>query len=270
MNEPEDLLLTLVDEVRANPKYRTITPSLVRELCLEALRKGLQGKSAVKAIRNKLHQVGGAYFKRKIDYRETERDLMTLPEDLQSEQARQFCTHLMQAHASTAERLTILPTFFQTCLAPIAPITSILDLACGLTPLALPWIPLSQGFSYRCCDIYLDMVAFLQSFFDHFNINGTSSPCNLSSEMPETHTQVAFLLKSIPCLEQLDKTLPLRLMEEVHAEHILVSFPVRSLGGQKKGMHGFYRNHFLETVGEKHWTIQEFIFTTEIVFLVTK
>jgi len=270
MNEPEDRIQSLMDDVYANSKYRSITPSLVSDLCREAFSKGLKGKSAVKAVRNKLHQVGGAYFRRKMDYQEAERELTNLPDDLESEQARQFCTQLMQVHASTAERLTILPTFFQTCLSPIAPVRSILDLACGLTPLALSWMPLAKGVSYQCCDIYLDMIRFLQSFFDHFHINGTANPCNLGSETPEAQAQVAFLLKSIPCLEQLDKAIPLRLMEQIRTEHILVSFPVRSLGGQKKGMPGFYRNHFLEIVTKKHWTVQEFTFPTELAFLVSK
>jgi 16S rRNA (guanine(1405)-N(7))-methyltransferase len=270
MNDPEGILQSLVDEVRSTSKYSTITPELVRKLCREALNKGLQGKSAVKAVRSKLHQVGSAYFRRKIDFQEAERHLTDLPEDMQSELARQFCTRIMQAHASTAERLTILPEFFQTCLSPVSPVREILDLACGLNPLALPWMPLEEGFVYRCCDIYTNMVTFLQSFFDHFHINGTAVPCSLSSEIPAIKTQVAFLLKSIPCLEQLDKALPLKLLEAVQAEHILVSFPVRSLGGKKKGMAGFYKEHFLETVAVKHWTVQEFIFSTEIAFLVSK
>jgi 16S rRNA (guanine(1405)-N(7))-methyltransferase len=74
----------------------------------------------------------------------------------------------------------------------------------------------------------------------------------------------------MPCLEQLDKDIGSHLLEKINAEHILVSFPVRSLGGRKKGMPDFYRQHFYEIVDGKSWIIQEFEFTTELVFLVSK
>ena len=52
----------------ANPKYKSIAEGFVIRLSDEAISKGLTGKPAVKYVRNKLHQVGGAYFKHKIDY----------------------------------------------------------------------------------------------------------------------------------------------------------------------------------------------------------
>lgn len=270
MSDSDTILQALIADVQANHKYRKITPDLVRWLCQKTLDKGIRGKTAVKEVRNKLHQVGGAYFKRKVNYQDTAQNLSNLPTVLASDETRQFCKQLMQAHASTAERLPILPDFFHTCLASIAPVKSVLDLACGLNPLALPWMPLADGFNYQCCDIYLDMVAFLQSFFVHFQIDGEAYPCDLVSKTPDSKAQVAFLLKSMPCLEQLEKGVSLRLLETVSAEHVLVSFPVRSLGGQKKGMIDFYRNHFLESISGKNWKVLEFSFSTELAFLVSK
>ena len=270
MSDPEAALNFLISNVQSSKKYRAITPDLVRQLCQDALEKGLTDKSAVKTVRNKLHQVGGAYFKRKINYEDAAQTLADLPKDLHADHTRLFCRQLMEMHASTAERLTILPDFFHTCLAPIAPIRDILDLACGLTPLAVPWMPLAEGCKYQCCDIYLDMMGFLQSFFEHFQIDGTAYSCDLSGAIPNSQAQVAFLLKSLPCLAQLDKSLPLKLLETVQAEHVLVSFPVRSLGGQKKGMVDFYREQFLKMIQSSDWDIQEFLFETELAFLVSK
>ncbi len=270
MRNPENHLQTLINKVQSNPKYQAIVPELVMRLSQEALDKGLRGKDAVKEVRNKLHQVGGAYLKRKVNYKEAAESLTHLPKDLHSDEVQQFCIQLMQSHASTAERLSILPTFFHTCLDPIAPISSILDLACGLNPLSLSWMPLAEEFSYQCCDIYLDMMSFLQSFFNRFQMNGKAHPCDLVSAAPSSHAQVALLLKSMPCLEQLDKSIGARLLETIQADHVLVSFPVRSLGGQKKGMLRFYKDHFYEIVAKKRWAVQEFTFETELAFLVSK
>ncbi len=271
-NHPE----SLAKQVVASRKYHTINPDLVLRLSQAAVDKGLTGKSAVKYVRNKLHQVAGAYFKQKINYPSAKANLSMLPEDINSQKVKDYCRKWMQAHASTRERLPILEVFFQTCLAPITPITSVLDLACGLNPLAIPWMPLANNVHYEACDIYLDMLGLIDYFFKHVNLSGQTYPCDLVSSLPSntltgTQTaQVAFLLKSIPCLEQLDKSVAARLLENIPADHILVSFPVHSLGGRQKGMKEFYWQHFQDLVLGKNWQVREFNFTAELAFLVSK
>jgi len=260
----------LAEAVQANRKYANITPSLVQRLSQSALDRGLSGKAAVKDVRNKLHQVGGAYFKQSPDFAAAANQLAALPTDLQTPEVKSFCVDQMQSHASTAERVSILPEFFQTCLAPIAPVTSVLDLACGLNPLALPWMPLAEGCTYQACDIYLDMMDFVGAFLGRFLPGSHAHSCDLVAGPPQTSTQVAFLLKTIPCLEQVDKQIGLSLLDQIQAEHILVSFPAKSLGGRNKGMPGFYRDHFYALLEGQPWQVREFSFPTEIAFLVSK
>ena len=260
----------LLKNVRANKKYASIMPELVTRLAEKALTKGLKGKTAVKDVRNKLHQIGGAYFKRQVDFENAQDHLTQLTHDIHSERTQQFCLKIMSAHASTAERIPILEKFFKTALEPISPITSILDLACGMTPLSIPWMPLADRFSYDACDIYLDMLRFIQTFFNHFEINGRAFPCDLVGDVPGEQTQVALLLKSIPCLEQVDKEIGLTLLEGIPADHIMITFPVSSLGGRRKGMPDFYQEHFYEMISGKAWQIRRFEFETELAFLVTK
>ena len=266
----ERQLSHLVDQVQKNRKYQSITPELVQSLAEDALRRGLRGKPAVKDVRNKLHQIGGAYFRRPPDYQELQNNLKILPDARDSQAIHQCCKAAMQAHASTAERLPILEEFFTTCLAPITPVSSVLDLACGLNPLAVPWMPLEENSTYLACDIYLDMLNFIQMFFDHIQLNGQARSCDLTRKVPEERSQVAFLLKAIPCLEQVDKAIASRLLASIQADHILVSFPVHSLGGRKKGMPNFYRDHFFEILSGVDWQVREFQFESELAFLVTK
>ena len=261
---------SLMRQVRANPKYQHITDALVWRLSEDAISKGLKPKAAVKIVRNKLHQVGGAYFKHKLDYQEKQIVISHLPPDLQDEAARQFCLSLMQSHASSAERIPILDRFFRTCLEPILPVRNVLDLACGFNPFAIPWMPLSEDITYQACDIFLDMLGLIQTFFTHFNINGGCFPCDLAHQAPAQKAQVAFLLKSIPCLEQVDKTIGIHLLESIRSEHILVSFPVSSLAGRRKGMPEFYRDHFHQMISGTGWLVLEFNFQSELAFLVTK
>ena len=268
MDNPQ--LEQLANQVLSGAKYKHITSNLVRRLCQEAITAGFAGKAAVKFVRNKLHQVGGAYLKQKSIYAAAIQQLKDLPREFNSPETQDFCRRMLQSHASTAERLPVIETFFQTCLTPIAPVTGIIDLACGLNPLALPWIPVADHVQYFACDIYLDLLDLVNAFFDQFCINGAAEPCDLIAEVPAERAQVAFLLKSIPCLEQMEKSIGERLLEDTPADHILVSFPVHSLAGRKKGMSAFYKEHFLKLVGGKPWEIQEFLFQTELAFLVSK
>ena len=263
-------LQELVDKVSNTKKYQAINPQLVKHLVKKAVAKGLKEKEVIKEVRGKLHQVGGAYLRHHQDYDTSKQELSQLPADLTSEELKQFCVNTMQLHASTNERLTIVQDFFEVCLESIAPLTKILDLACGLNPLALPWMPTAQDFTYDCCDIYQDMMAFLQIFFNHCQVNSQAHLCNLVSDLPGGDFQITFLLKSIPCLEQLEKDITLRLLEELNSSHILVSFPVHSLSGQNKGMPNFYRDNFYQLLKNKPWEIQEFSFSSELAFLISK
>lgn len=266
----EAQLQALVNAVQTHRKYAQIEPCLIRRLATSALTKGLSGKAAVKDVRGKLHQVGTAYLKSTPDPESALQTLEDLSWELHSNEIMQFCRQQMQTHASTAERLPILPQFFQTCLEPILPVTSILDLACGLNPLALSWMPLQAPYTYTACDIFQDLLAVVDGFFNHCKVDGSTFSCDLAGSAPHNKAQVAFLLKTLPCLEQIDKDLALPLLKSVQSSHILVSFPVRSLGGRKKGMLEFYRDHFLELTDSAGWQIQEFNFATELAFLVTK
>ncbi len=269
-SDPDTELEQLVQLVRKGEGYREVQVDLVRSIGMRELRDRRSLRDAVKATRSKLHQVGGAYLPGHPDYPGWIKQLECLPADRQSPELRNFCLEAMRSHASTRERLPVLETFFTETLKGIAPVTSVLDLACGFNPLAIPWMPLELDATYFACDIYGDMVSFLSHFFAHLRQNGRVWSCDLSQGMPDEKVHLALLLKAIPCLEQLDKGLPLRLLEEIQADHLLVSFPVASLGGRGKGMRGHYEAHFLELIAGHAWEIERFEFLGELAFLVTK
>jgi 16S rRNA (guanine(1405)-N(7))-methyltransferase len=266
----EELLEQIVAEVQASPRYRNIHPGLVRRIAGQELAKGRRHKETVKAVRNKLHQIGGAYQENLIDYAKLVNELAQLPALCSDPDLQAFCRRVMQQHVSTRERLPILEKIFSQALAPLAPVQSLLDLACGLNPLALPWMPLSSGAPYYACDIYTDQVAFLNHFLAHTGQPGKVELCDLTAEMPSRPVQLALLLKTIPCLEQVDKSIAARLLEGIPAEHLLVSFPVSSLGGRGKGMLDNYADHFMDLTAGRGWTIRRFEFSSELAFLVSR
>ncbi len=254
--------------VLSTSKYRHIHPELVARIGAAELNKGRNLKEAVKETKNKLHQIGGAYFPQTPQYAAW---LSQLQRAARSEEAlKTACREVMRFHNSTRERLPILEEFFATTLGKLAPVESVLDIACGLNPLAIPWMPVAEGASYLTCDIYQDLADFLDSAFTQLPVRGKAWVCDVLEAVPAQKVQLALLLKSIPCLEQVDKNIGARLLESLQAEHILVSFPARSLGGRKKGMVENYEAHFLELVKDQPWRIERFEFKSELAFLVRK
>lgn len=269
MPESDPLLDELILAVCSTPRYQAISEDLVRQVGKRELTKGRKLKEAIKSTRSKLHQVAVAYQEAPIPYPQMIKKLATLSPQMDDPELKTYCQQMMRQHTSTAERLPILASFFQQILTPLAPIHSILDLACGLTPLALPWMPLAENATYYACDVFPEMLDFINRFFAHVGQPGKAEVCDLTQSCPSTTVEVALLLKSVPCLEQLDKQLIPRLLQQIPAQHIIVSFPARTLGGHQKGMAQFYTTHFEELIHNMPFKVQNYSFSTEIAFLLS-
>ena len=272
----------LVVAVRASARYHTIDEPLIRRLGERELAKRRSLKEAIKATKNKLHQVAGAYI-------EEPRYAAWLAEltdvwhevDITDERQREALRRIMARHASTRERLPILDQFYAQALASLGPIHSVLDIACGLNPLALRWAPLADEAQYTAYDVYGDMMAFLDGYFaleagGHGlpGLRGRAETCDVIASPPEQRADLALILKAIPCLEQADKTAGERLLRAIRADHLLISFPAHSLGGRSKGMIQSYDARFhdlMDVTGIGAGAeIQRFEFTTELAFLISR
>lgn len=258
----------LVQAVLESSKYRHIHPGFVEQIGAAELAKGRKFKEAVKATKNKLHQVGGAYFS-------GSRDHAAWLESLQAARANQVmlklaCRKVMAEHTSTQERLPILEDFYRTIFTDLPLIHSIIDIACGLNPLAIPWMDLPGDASYYAYDIYQDMVSFVDQVIRDFGLSGGAETADVIAEPPTQQTDLAFILKTIPCLEQVDKQAGERLLEAINAKYLVVSFPAKSLGGRNKGMIENYGERFTGLVKGKGWGIEQIEFETELVFIVEK
>ena len=282
----------LIASVRSSSKYAAISEAMIRSIGLRELAVRRNLKEAIKATKNKLHQVAGAYLDARLPYdewlallgsvgdgRRTTDDgrRVTSDESLsnsvlgtQSSALTQVCLEIMRHHASTRERLPILESFYTTTLASLGPVRSVLDLACGLNPLALPWMPLAPDASYYACDIYADMIAFLNGFFAHAGIRGQARVCDLAAGAPGDQVDLALVLKALPPLDQQAKHAGRDLLRALNARHILVSFPAHSLGGRGKGMAENYEQRFRALADAEGWSIERFVFPTELAFLVRK
>jgi 16S rRNA (guanine(1405)-N(7))-methyltransferase len=268
MGDRTEQLSQLVASVQISSKFKNVHPGLIARIGAGELKKERRLKEAVKATKKKLHQVGSAYQLSRNDYQAWLSSLRESANDL--DQFKAACLEIMDHNRSTQERLPIIVDFYSEIFAHLPPINSVLDVACGFNPLAIPWMDLEENASYTAVDIYKDMTNFIGEYLELMPVQGKAMLCDVITELPGERFDLAIMLKAMPCLEQLDKGAGGLILENLNAKHILVSYPIYSLGGKAKGMLENYQRQFYEMVDGKGWNIQKFEFLTELAFLVEK
>jgi len=242
----------IADVVRQSRKYRHLCLDTVARIARWALPRSNSQKDAVKRTKRKLHQVYGAYLAG-LDTARLDGLLARMPEGEGLDPVRDACRAMMELHASTRERLDVLDTFYEPIFAVTGMPERILDLGCGLHPLALPWMGLPQGIEYEAWEIDGRIVDWLNRFFPAVGVSGVARWRDMSCLGPNDGADVVFLLKMIPCLEQQEKGWGARLLRQLRARHAVVSFPGRSLGGREKGMADTYAQMMDEMLSASGW-----------------
>ncbi len=269
MPQPKLDLEALLAEVTKGPKYALIDPHLVRQIAEEEAVRQPKFALAVKSTRTRLHQLVGAYYEKPSTYAQLDGLLWGLTNN-SVEALKSFAQKAMPLHASTAERLPLLADFYNVSLQGLDPVKSVLDLGCGLNPLAIPYLPLAEGFTYEATDVLIPLLDFLNAYFVKTSINGRAGLLDLSTQIPAQEVDLVIMLKLIPLLDQIDKSIAPRLLQNLKAKAILVSFPLKSLGGRGKGMLGTYQKRFEGLAEGLNAAFNEYRFSNELVYLIRK
>jgi 16S rRNA (guanine(1405)-N(7))-methyltransferase len=266
----------LVRQTLASAKYHAVSPDLARRVGAIELAKAANMKEAIKATRNRLHQVAGAYLDAPR-YNAWLAELRAAFTHDDATAARPALRHIMERHASTRERLPLLDSFYAETLAGRGPFRRVLDLACGLNPLTIPWQPLADGADYLACDIYSDLTDFLDATFalpgPISRVHAHAITCDILTDLPTDDADLVLLLKAIPCLEQVDRDAGARLLSAIRAPLILISYPLRTLGGRGVGMERHYDAQFQSLrarVGGDIWKVTRHLFATELAYLIER
>lgn len=185
--------------------------------------------SEIKALfRKNLHNVIAPYLE-EIDYsRETKR-LIEEPGLLDNLSG--YCLDMMQKHASTRERIPILEEFFAIIAAEIGQPSSILDLACALDPLCLPWIKLSDNASFFAYDIHGTRIAYLNQLFALAFPFATAIREDILVNPPTQAADCAFFFKEAHRLEKRQAGATAHLLNNLNVKVVVLSLPTADLTG---------------------------------------
>jgi 16S rRNA (guanine(1405)-N(7))-methyltransferase len=260
---------SIISNVRSSPKYRSICPSTIRRIAAEEWAKHGALKRAIKATKSRLHQIHGAYESH-VDYDRAYRSLEAAYATQAGGAIQQVCRRLLSLHASTRERLPVLDRFYDEIFAYTSRPHSLLDLACGLTPLSLPWMGLDEGTAYDAYDIDADRIAFLDRYLSLAGMKARAHLQDIICDPPAERAEVALLLKSSTCLERQKKESTLTLLDALDVSYVVVTFPTKSLGRREKGMVQHYERTFQTMLSSRSWPVTRLDFASELVFIVNK
>ncbi|MCL7453727.1 MAG: 16S rRNA methyltransferase, partial [Anaerolineae bacterium] len=153
----------IVSAVSSSRKYRTLCSDTLRRIAAQELVQHGSVKVAVKATKRRLHQVYAA-FEAQVDYGELYQTLKAARQAGSEGELGAACRDALAQHSSTRERLPLLDRFYATLWQHTGMPASVLDLGCGLNPLALPWMELPEGSSYVPLDIDCERIRFLNHY----------------------------------------------------------------------------------------------------------
>jgi len=259
----------LVAEVRASRRYRHVSEEMIRRIGQAELAAAPDRRTAVKAVKRKLHQAVGA-FGRRPPYDGLLSALQVAYQAHDSASIAEACAAALRWHASTRERLPILADLYGWVFGITGRPRRVLDLGCGLSPLALPWMRLPAGATYRAFDVDELAVEFVNSFLALAGLPPLAEVRDVVARPPEEDADVAFLLKMIPTLEQQEVGSSQRILEALSVPFIVVSFPARSLGGREKGMVRTYSQQMEVLLSTRRWESQLLTFASELVYVIHK
>jgi 16S rRNA (guanine(1405)-N(7))-methyltransferase len=239
-------------EALRSRRYRWVAPELVERLAGEALIGSRRPADAVKRLKRRLHQICGAYVW-EVRPDAVLAELRGAQERSGPEGLRAACRRALARHASTRERLPVIEDFYRAIFARTGPPGRVLDLACGLGPLAWPWMGLPAQTGYVAYDVDRRLVELVDGALTLCGVGHVAALRDVIGRPPEEPADVALLLKAAPCLEQQDPGGTRRMLGALRARRLVVSFPTRSLGGADRGMRGHYRAQLDAIVAGTPW-----------------
>lgn len=265
---PESDLEEVVAAVKASRKYRETSEETIRQLAAEAVQQHKRPKAAIKAVRKRLHSIMAPYLG-DPDYEAAARALDTAFARGDEQEVHQLCRAALGSHLSTRERLPIMQKFYAEIFALTSKPQRLLDLACGLNPMAFPWMGLSSSVRYFAYDIHETRIDFLNHYFRLQGLAPLARVQDIALTVPQQEGDVALFLKEMPRFERNYPGAGRQLLAELRARYVVVSFPTVSTHGGRSLVKR-YRLFFEELIAGNDWAAEELMFEGEMVFVAEK
>jgi 16S rRNA (guanine(1405)-N(7))-methyltransferase len=249
-------------------KYRSLGLNLdtVRDLIQQEAPQHSSSKTLQKSVRRKLHNIIAPYLG-EPDYDRLSKQLRQLKNvSIDSTALKSFCRGILSEHASTAERIPKMREFYSRLFQVTGKPKSILDLACGLHPLAFPWMELPLSTQYHAYDIIQPRIDFINSFFERIGLTPLAENRDILVDPPQIHADLGIFFKEAHRIEKRQPGCNRAFWTSLNVDVLAVSLPTQDLSGT----HSLLEQH-RQLVNDNlpgNADVQELLFEDEIVFLI--
>ena len=274
MKMDETAVQAMVAKVLDTKKYRHtgVNPATIEELIRHEAPHHTSPKQLLKTVRRKLHNIVAPYLG-EPDYAALSEELQQIQDcSLDSPQLIEFCRTALSGHASTAERIPLMSQFYSQLFAAAGERPSwhgthtILDLACGLHPLAFPWMGLPITVRYHAYDILQPRVDFINQFFWKLGMAPLAENRDILIDPPTHQADLAIFFKEAHRFEKRQPGCNRVFWESLNVKKLAVSLPSQNLSGTHSLLDA-HRSLVHANLPENR-CVQEIVFQNEIIFLI--
>ncbi len=275
-----DPLEAVISAVKQSQKYGSASEETIRKLAESALRQHKKPKAAIKSVRKQLHSIMAPYLG-DPDYAAAAVRLDEAFASGQETAVKSVCQDILRTHLSTRERQPIVAEFYERIFAVTGRPRSILDIACGLNPLALPWMGLNgirnteyriqntEYVRYVAYDIHETRIDFLNHYFRLEGLPPLAKLQDVALQLPQETADLALFLKEMPRFERNYHGRGRPLLEALQVHWLVLSFPTISAHGGRN-LTNRYREFMAQLIADHDWPVTELLFAGELVFCVEK
>ena len=258
----------IVSAIKESKKYRDTSEETIRQLAVEAMQQHKKSKQASKAVRKRLHSIMAPYLG-DPDYGATAAALTAAFAAGDEEQVKAVCWQALDSHLSTRERLPIMETFYREIFHVTGIPEVLLDLACGLNPLALAWMNLPASVQYYAYDIHEPRIDFINHYFRLQSLPALARIQDVALQFPQERADVALFLKEMPRFERNYPGTGRDFLAALPVRHLVISFPTVSTHGGRSLVKR-YREFFRVLTDGRDWPVTELLFEGELVYIAEK
>jgi len=238
-------MIQVIKKIKEKPELSDLPNSLVKEVLENYLKKNKlkipenkkQLKLIVKEIRAELRKYTGRF-----QIKDKKRRELLEKNKIQD---------LLKTHSSTRERINQYDTL-KNLIKKLGP-KSILDLGCGLNPIAI-----SKSFpkiKYFVYDIKGNELKLIDYFFKKNKISGQTFLKDIKSLKKFPKTDLTLILKTLDIIETKNHDHAREILKKLKSKNIIVSFSTKTLSGKPmRFTRRLWFENILESLGKKFKT----------------
>ncbi len=212
-------MYSLITKIKEKKELRGLADSFVQQTLTQVLKKNNLSLPLTPVAERIIMKEVRAQLRRHVGQFQTSKDQVGL---LRTKNYPE----LLRTHASTRERLPDYPFFRQKIAAFAA--RSILDIGCGLNPVALA----TKGMRYWATDINESDLAIVHQFFKQEGLDGQTRVLDAKTESSFPQADLTLLLKVVDLLDHKGHKRTEQLLKVLNSPHLIISFSTKTLSGK--------------------------------------